>query len=232
MALAILQISVQAMAQNNAPVPDRKAAATADSNSCGILEYGGQTYHTVIIGTQCWMKENLNIGKWVAQGQQGNQKQNEVLEKYCYQDDFTNCDLWGGLYEWDEMMWYGRTDNAQGICPEGWHIPSSDDWKTLVRFLGGNDVAGGPLKYTGSTGWQQPNVGANGSTGFAALPAGYYDTMAQLWHDAWRDAYFWSSETITKTTSVAVTLSYRKSAIDLYEEYNPSALSVRCIRNK
>lgn len=205
---------------------------SADSTSCGVIEYGGQTYHTVIIGTQCWMKENLNIGKWVYQGQQGNQKENDVLEKYCYNDNFVNCDQWGGLYEWDEMMWYGRTDNNQGICPEGWHIPNSEDWKTLVRYLGGNDLAGGALKFSGSAGWQIPNVGATGKTGFAALPGGYFDTMAQQWHDAWRDGYFWSSETITKTTSVAVTLSYRKADIDLYEEFNSSALSVRCIKDK
>ncbi len=232
LALILIQLPVITMAQTSAPAQNQSAPKSADSGSCGVLDYGGQIYHTVIIGSQCWMKENLNTGKWVYQGQQDNQKENDVLEKYCYGDDFVNCDQWGGLYEWDEMMWYGKTDNAQGICPEGWHVPNSEDWKTLVRFLGGNGKAGGELKYTGSNGWQVPNVGATGNTGFAALPGGYFDTMARQWHDAGRDAYFWSSETISKTSSVAVTMSYRKADIDLYEEYNPSALSIRCIRNK
>jgi len=207
-------------------------AQKVDSTSCGILDYGGQTYRTVIIGTQCWMKDNLNIGKWTDQSQIQKQTDNGILEKYCFGNDFVNCDQWGGLYQWDETMQYLQTANAQGICPPGWHIPSSQDWKTLIRYLGGNDFAGGKMKYTGSNGWQTPNVGGTDISGFTALPGGYFDYMAQQWHDQNRDGYFWSSQTITKGTSVAMTLTYRDSDIDLYEEYTPSALSVRCIRNE
>ncbi len=203
-----------------------------DSTSCGMLDYGGQTYHTVIIGTQCWMKENLNIGKWTDESQQQTQTNNGVLEKYCYGNDFVNCDQWGGLYQWNEMMQYVRTEKARGICPPGWHIPSSEDWKALIRFLGGEDMAGGKMKYTGSNGWATPNVGATNSSGFMALPGGYLDQMAQQWHDQNAGGYFWSSETISETTAVGVTLSYKTSHIDLYEEYMPSALSVRCIRDE
>jgi len=207
-------------------------AQKADSNSCTNIQYGGQNIRTVMIGSQCWMKDNLNIGNWTDQSQIQKQTDNEIIEKYCFGNDFVNCDQWGGLYQWDEAMQYVQTENAQGICPGGWHIPSSEDWKTLIRFLGGDDMAGGKMKYTGSNGWQLPNVGATDLSGFAALPGGYFDFMAQQWHDQNRNGYFWSSETITKGTSVAMTLSYRTSDIDLYEEYNPSALSVRCVRNK
>jgi uncharacterized protein (TIGR02145 family) len=206
---------------------------TADSGSCGVVDYGGQVYHTVIIGTQCWMKENLNIGKWVMRGQQDTREENnDVLEKYCFGDNFINCDNWGGLYEWDEMMRYVRTANAPGICPAGWHIPSSADLKTLIRYLGGEYAAGGKMKFTGSNGWQTPNVAATDSSGFKALPGGYYDTMTRRWRDVLTNAYFWSSETISETTSVAMSLSYRSGNVNLYEEYNPSALSVRCVKDK
>jgi uncharacterized protein (TIGR02145 family) len=93
-------------------------------------------------------------------------------------------------------------------------------------------MAGGKMKFTGSNGWQNPNVGATNSSGFTALPGGYFDFMAQQWHDQYRYGYFWSSQTITQGASVAMSLSYRTSDIDLYEEYIPSALSVRCIKNE
>jgi len=96
------------------------------------------------------MKENLNIGKWLDQSQLQKPTDNGLIEKYCYGNDFVQCDVWGGLYQWDEMMLYSEVSGAQGICPDGWHIPTSQDWKNLIRFLGGNLEAGGKMKSTGS----------------------------------------------------------------------------------
>jgi len=203
----------------------------ADSTSCGTFEYGGQVYHTVIIGSQCWMKENLNLGKWLDQSQNQTQVKNETVEKYCYGNDFVNCDLWGGLYMWSEMMHYETTAGAQGICPAGWHVPDSKDWKQLIRFLGGNELAGGKLKSTGNRDWWVPNVGASNSSQFTAFPGGYFDYVTQIWVDVHNGGYFWSSETISNTTSVALQLIRKGGEAELYEENNPSALSVRCIRD-
>jgi len=231
LAVMLGSIGFMAKAQTNA-FSQQPSSTNPDSSSCGILDYGGQKYRTVIIGSQCWMKDNLNIGKWIDESQTQKQTNNSVVEKYCLGNDFTRCDQLGGLYQWEEAMQYVQTANAQGICPDGWHIPSSQDWKTLIRYLGGDDMAGGKMKFTGSNGWQNPNVGATNSSGFTALPGGYFDFMAQQWHDQYRYGYFWSSQTITQGTSVAMSLSYRTSDIDLYEEYIPSALSVRCIKNE
>jgi uncharacterized protein (TIGR02145 family) len=200
-----------------------------DSLSCGLLNYGGQVYHTVKIGSQCWMSDNLNIGKWTDESQIQKEQDNGVIEKYCYGNDFTQCDYWGGLYQWNELMAYSQVSGVQGICPTGWHVPSSQDWKNLIRFLGMNSEAGGKLKSTLS--WQNPNVGATNFSGFSALPGGYYDFMAKQWHDLYREGYYWSSEIITKGTAVGVYLEYRTSGVTMYEEYQPSALSVRCIKN-
>lgn len=228
MALALVSL-INAQAQGTTGSKQTGIDA-ADCN--GTIEYDGRSYRTVLIGTQCWMKDNLNIGKWTDQGQLQKQTNNGVIEKYCYGNDFTNCDQWGGLYQWDEMMQYVQTANAQGICPTGWHIPSSQDWKTLIRYLGGESLAGGKIKYTGSNGWATPNVGADNSSGFTALPGGYFDYMAQRWHNQYSNGYFWSSETITKSTAVAMMVSSDRGDLDLYEEFMPSALSVRCIRNE
>ncbi len=99
------------------------------------FSYGGQIYHTIQIGTQCLMRENLNIGTMVAGISE--QTNDSILEKYCYNDDTANCAIYGGLYQWAEMMQYTTTPGAQGICPAGWHIPISAEWDTLVSFLGG-----------------------------------------------------------------------------------------------
>jgi len=200
-----------------------------DSLSCGLLDYGGQVYHTVKIGQQCWMSDNLNIGKWTDESQIQKEQDDGIIEKYCYGNNFTQCDYWGGLYQWNELMGYSQASGAQGICPAGWHVPSSQDWKNLIRYLGMNSEAGGKLKST--LNWQNPNVGATNFSGFSAFPGGYYDFMAKQWHDLYREGYYWSSEIISKGTAVAVYLEYRTSAVTMYEEYQPSALSVRCIKN-
>ncbi len=91
--------------------------------------YNFQLYNTLQIGTQCWLKENLNVGAMIIGIQP--QWNNGVIEKYCYDDDPANCNIYGGLYQWDEMMKYTTEPGTQGICPAGWHIPTDEEWKQL-----------------------------------------------------------------------------------------------------
>ena len=100
---------------------------------------------------------------------------NGIIEKYCYDDDPANCDVYGGLYQWDEMMGYTTTEGVQGICPVDWHIPTDAEWDILQNYLGGFNVAGGKLKEAGTIHWNAPNAGATNSSGFTALPNGYRD---------------------------------------------------------
>ena len=96
-----------------------------DGKSCGSVTYGGQTYNSVIIVTQCWMTQNLNIGTAIL----GNQDQtnNAVIEKYCYGNNSANCDVFGGLYQWAEMVQYlngaTNTTSCSNIAPTA--APSS-----------------------------------------------------------------------------------------------------------
>jgi hypothetical protein len=98
---------------------------------CGVskVNYGGKDYNTVLIGDQCWLKENLDIGTRINSGTTASN--NQVIEKYCQQDLPANCDIYGGLYVWDEAMQYVITEGAQGICPSGWHIPSDAEFRIL-----------------------------------------------------------------------------------------------------
>ena len=91
----------------------------------------GQSYNTVQIANQCWMAQNLNVGSKINGSDE--QSNNGTIEKYCYNNDAANCAVYGGLYQWDELMNYLTSSNAtpsgrQGICPDGWHIPSEAEW--------------------------------------------------------------------------------------------------------
>ncbi|MCX6278194.1 MAG: hypothetical protein NT004_08860, partial [Bacteroidetes bacterium] len=144
--------------------------------------HGGQTYNTVQIGAQCWLRENINIGTKIIGG--NNQTNNSIVEKYCYNNDTNNCNVYGGLYQWAEMVQYLNgitntthwnplpTGNVQGLCPTGWHIPTNTEATNLISFLGGQPFAGGKMKEIGLAHYGPYNTGAANSNGFTALPSG------------------------------------------------------------
>ena len=92
----------------------------------------GYSYNTVEIGNQCWLAENLNIGIIINGFKE--MTNNGLIEKYCYENKLDNCEIFGGLYQWKEMMDYDSTESSRGICPENWHIPSDSEWITLESF--------------------------------------------------------------------------------------------------
>jgi uncharacterized protein (TIGR02145 family) len=116
----------------------------------GTISYGGQTYKTIVIGSQTWMAENLNY--------------NCCGE--CYDNEPENCAKYGRLYNWQ---------TAKTVCPTGWHLPSDEEWQTLVDFAGGKYITGKKLKAT--SGWNSYNGTSSKGTddyGFSALPGGGY----------------------------------------------------------
>jgi len=192
-------------------------------------ERDGQDYNTVLIGDQCWMAENLNIGTMIDGSQ--NMTNNQVIEKFCYNNDPSNCLTYGGLYQWDEMLQYVTSQGAQGICPSGWHIPTDDEWDELTDYLGGSGVAGGKMKESSSAHWNSPNTGATNSSGFAALPGGYRAASTSLFYDLGRNGYFWSS------TEDDASYSWFRILGDNYENvyrdryYKTNGFSVRCVQD-
>ena len=195
---------------------------------CGqaTVEYGSTTYHTVLIGTQCWFKENLNIGTRI-NGSQNQDPLNQSIEKYCFNDDTANCSLYGGLYQWDEMMKNTVTPGAQGICPAGWHIPSDEEWSVLTVFLGGDSVAGTKLK--SATGWYNNGNGTN-TSGFTGLPGGNrgndgsFNNLTQL-------IYFWTSSEAGASEAWNRKLNYDSENVTKYNSFTTNGFSVRCLRN-
>ena len=146
------------------------------------VDYMGQVYNTIQVYNQCWMKENLNVGLFI--DSHNDQQDNGIIEKYCYDNVITNCEYYGGLYQWNEMMQYTWDEGTQGICPPGWHIPTDEEWKILEGMVDSqygypdpewDDIywrgynAGRKLKSTG--GWWANGNGTN-SFGVKILPAG------------------------------------------------------------
>ena len=107
-------------------------ADTSPSFICGVStvrDVDGNIYHTTDVHGQCWMSENMRVGTMILGGT--DQTSDGSIEKYCYNNDLTNCATDGGLYQWDEAMQYSTTEGAQGICPAGWHIPTDVEFYTL-----------------------------------------------------------------------------------------------------
>lgn len=116
----------------------------------------GQVYKIVEIGQQWWMQENLNIGNRINSTLDASN--NRIIEKYCYNNDLNNCNVYGGFYQWNEMMDYHPSDNrspgiTQGVCPAGWHLPTDNEWYMLTDFWGGESISGSKIKETDEDGF-------------------------------------------------------------------------------
>jgi uncharacterized protein (TIGR02145 family) len=200
----------------------------------------GNIYSTVKIGDQRWMAENLNVGTMIVGS--GNQFDNAIIEKYCYDNITANCDIYGGLYQWNEMMQYTTTESIQGICPTGWHLPSDDEIKTLEMTLGMTQVE---ADMTGSRGTDQGSqLGGNeplwtndaldqnanfGSSGFEGLPGGNRITSGPFYGQS-IFAYFWSSsESGGGVWNRA--LNYNNPKVTRYDYSESDGFSVRCVQD-
>lgn len=211
------------------------------SFTCGDAlfdERDWQLYNTVLIGTQCWMVQNLNIGEPIASNAGGQlQTDNGIIEKYCYENNPTYCSGYGGLYEWNEAVQYSSTEGAQGICPSGWHIPSDADWSTLMNFLGGAYVAGGKMKSTGTfedgTGlWYAPNEGATNESGFTGFPGGVRGYYYGDFYNFNAQGSFWSSTQASTEKAWNRELDFGWADATRASSYKNYGLSIRCLKDE
>jgi uncharacterized protein (TIGR02145 family) len=175
----------------------------------------GQVYPTVLIGEQCWIAKNMNVGTFIYGV--GDQTNNYVIEKFCYQNQPSNCSAFGGLYQWWEMMQYDTMPGGQGICPTGFHIPTNNEWDTLIIGLGGYEAAGNYLK-------------TGGGSGFEALYAGWVFNC-QKFRQLGVQAYFWASNQYYNIYGYSRILNWNNGIVtNTYEDKN-DGLSVRCIKD-
>jgi uncharacterized protein (TIGR02145 family) len=212
---------------------------TIDVWSCGTPiadSRDGQSYNTIQIGSQCWMAENLNIGTMInattgGANSDGEQTNNNIIEKYCQDNDETNCITYGGLYKWDEMMQYVTIEEAQGICPSGWHLSTDGEWALLSDFLGGQSIAGGKMKEIGTTHWDSPNTGSTNSSGFTGLPGSFCDSYGFFISLGVHGGYWWSSSEGSDAHAWHRFLLYNSGQVFRNLDYKPFGFSVRCLKD-
>jgi uncharacterized protein (TIGR02145 family) len=187
-----------------------------------------KVYNTVLIGAQCWFAQNLNVGTRI--NSQTAQSDNGIIEKYCYDDLESNCDMYGGIYQWNEAMQFSTTPGVQGICPAGWHLPTDAEWTTLTTFLGGENIAGGKMKEAGVAHWLTPNIGATNSSGFTVLPAGDRNGNGYF-YDVKRFAGFWSSSQTDAADAWCRSLLYSDVVVNLNNGNVTNGFSARCLHD-
>jgi uncharacterized protein (TIGR02145 family) len=223
---------------------------TAYTEACGPFECGdlfidtrdGSGYQTIQIGSQCWMAENLNYDNNV----NGN--------SWCYDDSPSNCGTYGRLYDWEAAMEgaAGSTSipsGVQGICPDGWHIPSDEEWEKLegevddtynygddewdINGYRGED-AGSALAGNASL-WNDGALESHasfGNSGFVALPGGRKSSSGDF-TGLGNYAYFWSSTEDNVFAGYAFYhgMHYDNVKTSRYNENGENGLNVRCVKD-
>jgi uncharacterized protein (TIGR02145 family) len=189
----------------------------------------GKVYQTVVIGNQEWMAENLAYLPSVNMVADGSE---DALGYYYYVYGYDGTNVaeakatdnyatYGVLYNWTAAM------NA---CPDGWHLPSDAEWTELTDYLGGESVAGGKLKETGTTHWASPNTGATNETGFTALPGGYRNSNGAFLNIGF-DGYWWSATESDATNAWGRNMYYNGSDVYRDGDLKEVGFSVRCLRD-
>ena len=208
---------------------------------CGDpLEYQGYDYETVLIGDQCWFAENLRSENYdngdAIPANLSNSEWDQVTSGavavygedagcYNYSPDIDACDPAQSLEEYGRLYNWHAVDDARGLCPSGWHVPTDGEWTVMTDELGGESIAGGQMKTT--YGWYQGGNGTN-STGFSGLPGGGRDYVGYF-SFAGGSGYWWSS-------SPNGSLAWYRSLVSTESVYRYSGnrrygFSVRCVRD-
>jgi uncharacterized protein (TIGR02145 family) len=200
-----------------------------------VSDADGNTYHVIEIAGKSWMQENLRTTRYrngdeIAKVIPDNSWKILTTGAYCIFEDYApNILLYGNLYNWHALS------DSRGICPDGWHVPDVSEWSALGNSLGGNAVAGGKLKSTGtiegSTGlWYAPNTDATNSSGFSGVPGGYrinYGTYYSLGNVG----YFWSSSDTASVNAWNYILDANNGELKRNFNLKTNGFSVRCCKD-
>lgn len=199
-------------------------------NTETVTDIDGNVYHTVAIGTQVWMVENLKTTKYRDGTAIPNVTENMAWRDlttgaYCnFKNDTSKVNAYGCLYNWYAVS------NTLKIAPAGWHVPTIAEWNTLVKYLSGKDHAGSKLKETGTTHWLGPNDDATNSSGFSALPGGYRYLDGSHYIGSY--GYWWSSTEFSATNAWNMNMYYDKGIAGNFNYRKNYGFSVRCLKDK
>ena len=202
--------------------------SASSSWSCGdAITYNGVGYSTVQIGDQCWFAMNLRTttylnGDAIPQNlSDGDWSSTTSGAMAIYNNDLIAEMAFGVLYNWYAV------DDARGLCPSGWHVPTDEEWTLMTTFLGGEAAAGDQMKTTHS--WSNGGNGTN-SSGFAGLPGGGRDPWNGGFNNVGNDGYWWSSSP-NGADAWSRLLYYGGGSVYRYNGNSRFGFSVRCVRD-
>ena len=216
-----------------------------------LMDYDGNVYSTVLIGTQCWMKDNLRTshysdGTAIAQGVTVS---STIPYRYRPDNNSMNVATHGYLYNWKAVMRNSLSSNSvpsgvQGVCPMGWHVPSDAEWLQLTDYLSShseyfceNDSVNIAKSMAFTSGWLSniyscsvgENQATNNASGFSARPSGYYTGPYSGFGST---AFFWSSTDYPEEGEAwYLSLFYGLPTVGHDGNNKATAFSVRCLRN-
>jgi len=224
-----------------------------------LTDVDGNSYASIQIGEQVWMAENLKVthyadgtpipevsstDDWVAL------TPDPELQAYCWYENLAaNGDTAGALYNWAAAVKGGTgselvPSGIQGVCPDGWHLPSDGEWKELEMFLGMNQTdadktewrgssEGGDLKEAGFSGWMIPNTGGSNSSGFTAVPGGFRSNSGSF-YSFHQYASYWTATGVQSDDEMAWyrTLYYNNEQVYRQYKIRTQAFSVRCVKDQ
>ena len=200
-----------------------------DKTPASITDIEGNVYKIVTIGTQTWMAENLKTtkltdGTSITVVTDNTPWLNSASASICYPyNDNGNKAIYGVLYNWFAV-------NTGKLCPDGWHVATDADWTTLVTYAGGTDIAGGKLKETGTSHWNDPNTGAADEFGFRALPGGMRYNSGTF-SNTGSLCVWWSSTEDGNLNAWSCSVVSGASVANRYSFAKQYGLSVRCVKN-
>jgi len=225
-------------------------SGTTSSSGSTVKDIDGNVYHTVTIGTQIWMVENLKVthyrnGDLIKVGTAAKMSADSVGDTtgyvYAYDNSQANANVYGLLYNW-----YAVKD-ALNVAPIGWHVASDGEFTALVDHLGGNyllwpngdTTVGGDMKETGVVHWGNPsvpasNVGATNISGWTGLPGGLLYQF--VFNDLRTAGAWWTTTTVPGANPLneayILTLIYYTKNATRAQSFKPDACSIRCLNDK
>ena len=191
----------------------------------------GNTYDTIVIGTQVWLAENLKTTKYnnrisIPLITDNAQWISTTSAAYCWYENNSDLkDTYGALYNW----WAIKVSN---LCPVGYHVPNSQEWNVLIEYFGGKDIAGGKLKMTGNTVWKN-NIFATNESGFSAVGGGFRQNSDGVFASLKLNGSWWSTVSGINEDNGYGLIIYDASGEALLGGgvNKKKGISVRCLKN-
>ena len=211
--------------ENNEPVITTQIPDVTGQTGSFIDDRDDKTYHYIGIGTQFWMMENL---AYVDSGIQhitdnSEWEDNIDYDGWCYyEDSVNNGSTYGVLYQWKA---------AKIACPSGWHLPTYDEWTTLINSLGGDNIAGGKMKEEGTAHWNSPNVDATNTSNFSALPSGRHFYRGSF-DGLGNYGYYWCDTEFNSYSAYSILLGFDYANTNVHLDGKKlNGLAVRCVKD-